>query len=121
MITTSEKFENFIENDDDWFSDIETKVLDLEQEISEWRESRTRDLGYGAGPARRAEREREQESPETGYPRPREFLRATGKTGRGRDYGRAAARGGGRYEPRVSARSNAMNLGFHTLAERLWR
>jgi hypothetical protein len=91
VITTSEKFENFIENDDDWFSDIETKVLDLEQELSEWRESRTRDFGYGSGPARRAEREREREPPETGYPRPREFLRATGKTERGRDYGRAAA------------------------------
>ena len=89
MITTNEKFENFIENDEDWFSDIETKVLDLEQEISEWRESRTREFGYGSGPARRAERERE--PPETGHPRQREFLRATGKTGRGRDHGRTAA------------------------------
>ena len=28
--TTSNEFENFIENDDEWFSDIELKVLDLE-------------------------------------------------------------------------------------------
>jgi hypothetical protein len=95
VITTNKEFENFIENDDDWFSDIETKVLDLEQEISEWRESRTRDLGYGSGPARRAERERERERerepPDTGYPRPREVLRATGKAGRGREYGRSGA------------------------------
>ncbi|HEY1322399.1 MAG TPA: hypothetical protein VGF32_19230 [Streptosporangiaceae bacterium] len=88
MITTNKEFENFIENDDDWFSDIETKVLDLEQEISDWRESRTRDVGYGSGSARRQEREREREPPETGYPPPREMLRARGKTQRGRDYGR---------------------------------
>ena len=96
MITTSEEFENFIENDDNWFSDLETKVLDLEQELSEWRESRTREVGYGygSGPARRADRERQREPPETGYRRPREFLRATGGTGR--DYGRTAGRGSGR-------------------------
>jgi len=89
VITTSKKFENFIENDDEWLSDVETKILDLEQEITEWRESRTREAGNGSGGARRAERERE--PPETGYPRPRELLRATGKTQRGRDYGRTAA------------------------------
>ena len=44
MITTSSKFENFIENEDEWFSDIELKVLDLEQELTEWRESRTREF-----------------------------------------------------------------------------
>ena len=44
MITTSNKFENFIENEDEWFSDIELKVLDLEQELTEWRESRTREF-----------------------------------------------------------------------------
>src|SRR5205823_4987745 len=44
VITTSNKFENFIENDDEWFSDIELKVLDLEQELTEWRESRTREF-----------------------------------------------------------------------------
>ena len=87
-MTTSERFENFIESDDDWFSDIETKVLDLEKEISEWRESRTRDLGYGSEPAR--SREREREPPETGYPRPREFPRAAGNPGR--DRGRGADR-----------------------------
>lgn len=90
VMTTSERFENFIENDDDWFSDIETKVLDLEQEISEWRESRTRELGYGSEPAR--SREREREPPGTGYPRHREFPRAAGNPGRGRDRGRAADR-----------------------------
>ena len=103
MITTSEEFENFIENDDSWFSDIETKVLDLEQELSQWRESRTREVGYGygSGPARRVERERQREPPETGYGRPREFLRATGRTDR--DYGRTAGRSSDRGSDRAQA------------------
>jgi hypothetical protein len=67
VITTNKEFENFIENEDDWFADIETKVLDLENEISEWRESRTRELGYGS------------ESPPR---REREMLRARGNHGR---------------------------------------
>ena len=95
MITTNKEFENFIENDDDWFSDVETKILDLEREISEWRDSRTRETGYGSGPARRPDRERPREPPE---PREREFLRATGRTGR--DYGPAAA---GRRSDRAQA------------------
>jgi hypothetical protein len=103
VITTSEEFENFIENDDSWFSDIETKVLDLEQELSQWRESRTREVGYGygSGPARRAERERQREPPETGYGRPREFLRATGRTDH--DYGRTAGRSSDRGSDRAQA------------------
>ena len=44
MITTKNEFENFIENDDEWFSGIELKVLDLEKELTEWRESRTREF-----------------------------------------------------------------------------
>jgi hypothetical protein len=76
VITTSKKIESFIENDDNWFSDIETKVLDLEKEISEWRESRTRELGYGS------------ESPPR---REREMLRAKGNPERGGDYGPASA------------------------------
>ena len=76
MITTSKKVENFIESDDNWFSDIETKVLDLENELSEWRESRTRELGYGS------------ESPPR---REREMLRATGNAQRGGNDGPTAA------------------------------
>ncbi|HEU5392871.1 MAG TPA: hypothetical protein VFV73_43985 [Streptosporangiaceae bacterium] len=54
MIATNERFENFIENDDDRFSDIELRVLDLEKDISEWREARTREF---TRPARRRQRE----------------------------------------------------------------
>ena len=63
MITTKNKFENFIENDDEWFSGIELKVLDLEKELTEWRESRTRE--YAEVPPRRD----------------REMLRARGNAG----------------------------------------
>ena len=50
MITTRNKIENFIENEDEWFSGIELKVLDLEKELTEWRESRTREFteAYGS-------------------------------------------------------------------------
>ena len=51
MITTSNEFESFIESDDEWYSDLELKVLDLEQELTEWRESRTRE--FAAAPPRR--------------------------------------------------------------------
>ena len=66
MITTKNEFENFIENDDEWFSDIELKVLDLEKELTDWRESRTREFTevYGSPPRR-----------------DREMLRARGSAG----------------------------------------
>ena len=54
MIATNERFENFIEDDDDGFSEIELRVLDLEKDISEWRAARTRELPR---PVRRRPRE----------------------------------------------------------------
>jgi hypothetical protein len=60
VITTNRKIENFIEDNDEWYSDLELKVLDLEKELTEWRESRTRDPGHGSGdygPPPRRERE----------------------------------------------------------------
>jgi hypothetical protein len=96
-----ERFETFTEDDDEWFSDMELRVLDLEQELSEWRESRA---GEPAEPARRREREREpaaagylreheRELAETDHPqggRPREFLRATGDSRYARNSGRTS-------------------------------
>jgi len=64
VITTNERFENFIEDDDDRFSEIELRVLDLEKDISEWREART---GQVTHPARR--RQRERGAAGSGYPR----------------------------------------------------
>jgi len=60
VITTNKKIENFIEHDDEWYSDLELKVLDLEKELTEWRESRTRDPSHGSevyGSPPRRERE----------------------------------------------------------------
>jgi hypothetical protein len=60
VITTNRKIENFIEDNDEWYSDLELKVLDLEKELTEWRESRTRDPGHGSevyGSPPRRERE----------------------------------------------------------------
>jgi hypothetical protein len=63
-MATDNQFEHFIENDDEWFTDIELKVADLEQELCEWRESRTRDLSE---PARTRERPG---TPAAGHVRP---------------------------------------------------
>lgn len=89
MIATDKQFENFVESDDGWLSDIELKVLDLGKELSEWRESRTRDL---ADPARRREpepsRRRERERDVAGS----EYLRGTDRTRVLVDRGRRTAR-----------------------------
>jgi hypothetical protein len=100
-----ERFETFIENTDDWFSDIELKVLDLEKELSEWRESRAHELaepGFG--------REGNEPTPShtaafrrtdgTGGRRHREVLRASRNPEHGRNPGRTSA---GRTRPRRAA------------------
>jgi hypothetical protein len=87
VITTNERFENFIEDGDDRFSEIELRVLDLEKDISDWRAARTRSV---TDPAEFAEHgvswEADEREPEPapgfrgqGAVRHREFLRATGK------------------------------------------
>ena len=83
MIATNERFENFIDDGDEWFSDIELRAIDLEQELSDWRESRAREL---AESDQRRERELD-----AGGRRPREFLRAGGNAGPARDPGRTSA------------------------------
>jgi hypothetical protein len=40
--TTSAEFENFSDDDELWLSDLETRAIDLENELSVWRESRQR-------------------------------------------------------------------------------
>ncbi len=78
-----ERFENFAEDDDEWFSGMELRVLDLEKELSEWRESRAREF---AEPARRQQRERE--AAEAGYLREheRELAEADHPQGRQRGF-----------------------------------
>jgi hypothetical protein len=50
---TDERLETFIDTDDEWFSGIELRALDLEKELSRWRESRARQLA-GSGLRREA-------------------------------------------------------------------
>ena len=45
MRTTSADFENFSDDDELWLSDLETRAIDLENELSVWRETRQRALG----------------------------------------------------------------------------
>ncbi len=75
LIATNKRFENFIEDNDEWFSDIELRAVDLERELSEWRESRARELAESA-----QRREREHDATEAARLRDREFLRATGNS-----------------------------------------
>jgi len=52
--TTSAEFENFSDDDELWLSDLETRAIDLENELSVWRESRQRaqvDPDYDPEPA----------------------------------------------------------------------
>lgn len=54
MSTTSAEFENFSDDDELWLSDLETRAIDLENELSVWRESRQRafaDPEYDSEPA----------------------------------------------------------------------
>ncbi len=44
MSTTSADFESFSDDDELWLSDLETRAIDLENELSVWRESRQRTL-----------------------------------------------------------------------------
>ena len=37
-------FESFNDQDDEWLSEIETRAMDLENEFSDWRQSRTREM-----------------------------------------------------------------------------
>jgi hypothetical protein len=62
-----ERFETFTDSDDEWFSDIELRALDLEKELSEWRESRAHELADSA-----RLRERERDDAEADYLRERE-------------------------------------------------
>ena len=84
LIATNERFENFIEDNDEWFSDIELRAVDLERELSEWRESRAREL---AESAQRRDREHDARGriarsglAETGYLRGQRGFTEPGRT-----------------------------------------
>jgi hypothetical protein len=98
--TTSAEFENFSDDDELWLSDLETRAIDLENELSVWREARQRTLAeedYAAEPVPSSPHE--------------SFRRAGSKPGRGTQAGprapihTAARRAAARSEPRVTGRA----------------
>jgi hypothetical protein len=100
--TTSADFENFNDDDELWLSDLETRAIDLENELSVWRETRERALAeeeYAAAPAPSLPHE--------------SFRRVASKPGRGAQAGArtpvhtAARRAADRAQPRAAGRSRA--------------
>jgi len=98
--TTSAEFENFSDDDELWLSDLETRAIDLENELSVWREVRQRshaDQDYAPEPVASSPHE--------------SFRRVAGPPERGPQAGprapvhTAARRGAGRSEPRGAGRS----------------
>lgn len=48
VTTMTQDFESFNEKDDEWLSELETRAIDLEQELFDWRELRARELADSA-------------------------------------------------------------------------
>jgi hypothetical protein len=98
--TTSADFENFSDDDELWLSDLETRAIDLENELSVWREVRQRALA-------------DQDYAEEPVPSPphESFRRVAGPPERGPQAGprapvhTAARRAAARNQPRVTGRS----------------
>ena len=84
VIVTDERFETFAEDNDEWFSDMELRVLDLEKEVSEWRESGAREFAEPAPGHTAAFRRADGAAGR----RRREFLGATGNSRYEREPGR---------------------------------
>ena len=102
MNTTSADFENFSDDDELWLSDLETRAIDLENELSVWREARQRAVGEP------------DYAPEPVPSPPHEsFRRVAGRPDRGSQGGprtpvrTAARRAADRSEPRVTGRTRA--------------
>jgi hypothetical protein len=100
VITTSAEFENFSDDDELWLSDLETRAIDLENELSVWRESRQRAL---------ADEDFDAE-PVTSPPH-ESFRRAGGRTEPGprSPVHTAARRAAARSQQRTSTRSRGDN------------
>jgi hypothetical protein len=100
--TTSAEFENFSDDDELWLSDLETRAIDLENELSVWRETRQRALT-------------EEDYAEAPVPAPphESFRRVGGGSARGPQTGprdpvhTAARRAAERSRPRVTSRPRA--------------
>ena len=99
MRTTSADFENFSDDDELWLSDLETRAIDLENELSVWRETRQREQDLDPEPVPSPPHE--------------SFRRVAGRPDRGVQAGprapihTAARRAASRSEPRVTGRTRA--------------
>jgi hypothetical protein len=100
--TTSADFDNFSEDDELWLSDLETRAIDLEQELSVWREVRQRGLAE------------DDYDPEPAAAPPHEsFHRAAGRADRAAQAGprapvhTAARRAASRSQPRAAGRARS--------------
>jgi hypothetical protein len=62
-----DNFESFNDTDDEWLSEIETRAMDLENEFSDWRQSRTRDVAQAR--ARKVAESRARQRAESVYRR----------------------------------------------------
>jgi hypothetical protein len=106
--TTSADFENFSDDDELWLSDLETRAIDLENELSVWRETRQRALGdqdYAAEPVPSPPHEsfrRVAGPPERG---PQAGPRAPVHTAASPAAGRSQPRVAGQSQPRVTGQS----------------
>ena len=101
MRTTSADFDNFSEDDELWLSDLETRAIDLEQELSVWREVRQRALA-----------EDDYDPEPVAAPPHESFRRAAGRADRGAAGPRApvhtaARRAASRSQPRATGRARA--------------
>jgi hypothetical protein len=114
--TTSADFENFSDDDELWLSDLETRAIDLENELSVWREVRQRALAdpdYAAEPVPSPPHEsfRRVAGPPPQAAGPRAPVQtASGRVASGsqpRVTGRSQPRATGRSQPRVTGRSRA--------------
>ncbi len=108
-----EKFENFIDKTDEWFSDIELRAIDLEKELSEWRESRARELAESAQCRERECRERERDVAEAAYLRESERELAETRYIRGRQRGFAEQGSNGSASSRTAAFRRADGAAGH--------
>jgi hypothetical protein len=100
--TTSADFDNFSEDDELWLSDLETRAIDLEQELSVWREVRQRALA-----------EEDYDPEPIAAPPPESFRRAAGRADGAAQEGprapvhTAARRAASRSQPRATGRARA--------------
>ncbi len=113
-MTTNKRIETFIDNDTDRVSDIEHKMLDLERDISEWREARTREfLRVTPRPQQRPEQRSQQKAEQRSQQRAEHRREASWPEGQPADRAQELIdRGRRTARPRRRRRGRTMVLGI---------